>query len=167
MKASRSLLTSAWCAFSPFTCSSLYRSFAFCSPTSVFRLISREQSVYYFSDEINRSLQVERKDGRRMRKPALARMDESVVRRSKDEKYEKCNSVGLCSKRNAGHRSLMRYRLKKACDSLKSCPLPMIHPSEAQALNGFGPKTCERLEKRLREHCEENGLPMPKRKCTS
>ncbi|KAL8714957.1 MAG: hypothetical protein Q9225_006486, partial [Loekoesia sp. 1 TL-2023] len=54
--------------------------------------------------------------------------------------------------------------LKKACDSLKSCPLPMTHPSEAQALNGFGPKTCERLEKRLREHCKENGLPMPKRK---
>ncbi|KAL9020856.1 MAG: hypothetical protein Q9185_001927 [Variospora sp. 1 TL-2023] len=91
-------------------------------------------------------------------------MDESVVRRRKDEKFEECNSVGLCSKRIAGHRSLMRSRLKKACDSLKSCPLPMIHPSEAQALNGFGPKTCERLEKRLREHCEENGLPMPKRK---
>ncbi|KAL8763430.1 MAG: hypothetical protein Q9184_000738 [Pyrenodesmia sp. 2 TL-2023] len=54
--------------------------------------------------------------------------------------------------------------LKKACDSLKSCPLPMTHPSEALALNGFGPKTCERLEKRLKEHCEENGLPMPKRK---
>lgn len=54
--------------------------------------------------------------------------------------------------------------LKKACDSLKSCPLPMTHPSEAQRLNGFGPKTCERLEKRLREHCEENALPMPKRK---
>ncbi|KAI4120294.1 MAG: hypothetical protein LQ338_007118, partial [Usnochroma carphineum] len=54
--------------------------------------------------------------------------------------------------------------LKKACDSLKSCPLPMMHPVEAQALSGFGPKTCERLEKQLRQHCEENGLPMPKRK---
>ncbi|KAL8895294.1 MAG: hypothetical protein Q9207_008227, partial [Kuettlingeria erythrocarpa] len=40
----------------------------------------------------------------------------------------------------------------------------MTHPSEAQALNGFGPKTCERLEKRLKEHCEEKGIPMPKRK---
>ncbi|KAL8826749.1 MAG: hypothetical protein Q9170_007287 [Blastenia crenularia] len=40
----------------------------------------------------------------------------------------------------------------------------MTYPSEAQALNGFGPKTCERLEKQLKEHCEANGLPMPKRK---
>ncbi|KAL9600683.1 MAG: hypothetical protein Q9219_003013 [cf. Caloplaca sp. 3 TL-2023] len=38
----------------------------------------------------------------------------------------------------------------------------MTHPLEAQALNGFGPKTCERLEKKLRAHCEENGMPMPK-----
>ena len=62
--------------------------------------------------------------------------------------------VGLCALR----------RLKKACDALKICPLPMVHPSEAQALNGFGPKTCEKLEKKLKKHCEENGLPMPKRK---
>ncbi|KAL8770547.1 MAG: hypothetical protein Q9209_003803 [Squamulea sp. 1 TL-2023] len=53
---------------------------------------------------------------------------------------------------------------KKACDSLRDCPLTLIHPSEAQALNGFGPKICERLEQRLKQHCEENGLPMPKRK---
>ncbi|KAL8947013.1 MAG: hypothetical protein Q9222_006664 [Ikaeria aurantiellina] len=53
---------------------------------------------------------------------------------------------------------------KKACDSLRSCPLTLTHPSEAQALTGFGPKICERLEQRLKQHCEENGLPMPKRK---
>ncbi|KAL8885992.1 MAG: hypothetical protein Q9192_006553, partial [Flavoplaca navasiana] len=53
---------------------------------------------------------------------------------------------------------------KKACDSLRSCPLTLTHPSETQALNGFGPKICERLEQRLKQHCEENGLPMPKRK---
>ncbi|KAL8847060.1 MAG: hypothetical protein Q9221_007879 [Calogaya cf. arnoldii] len=53
---------------------------------------------------------------------------------------------------------------KKACDSLRNCPLTLTHPSETQALNGFGPKICERLEQRLKQHCEENGLPMPKRK---
>ncbi|KAL8804329.1 MAG: hypothetical protein Q9182_002611 [Xanthomendoza sp. 2 TL-2023] len=53
---------------------------------------------------------------------------------------------------------------KKACDSLKNCPLVLTHPSETQALHGFGPKICERLEQRLKQHCEENGLPMPKRK---
>ncbi|KAL9576383.1 MAG: hypothetical protein Q9212_007145 [Teloschistes hypoglaucus] len=53
---------------------------------------------------------------------------------------------------------------KKAINSLKSCPLTLTHPSEAQALNGFGPKICGDLEKRLQRHCDENGLPMPKRK---
>ncbi|KAL8685940.1 MAG: hypothetical protein Q9224_005610, partial [Gallowayella concinna] len=53
---------------------------------------------------------------------------------------------------------------KKACDSLKNCPLILTHPSETQALHGFGPKICERLEQRMKQHCEENGLPMPKRK---
>ncbi|KAL8777046.1 MAG: hypothetical protein Q9194_002776, partial [Teloschistes cf. exilis] len=53
---------------------------------------------------------------------------------------------------------------KKAIISLKKCPLTLTHPSEAQALNGFGPKICGDLEKRLQRHCDENGLPMPKRK---
>lgn len=50
---------------------------------------------------------------------------------------------------------------KKAYDSLKSCPLVFSHPSEAQQLHGFGPKLCERLTAKLKEHCEQNGLPMP------
>ncbi|KAL8780447.1 MAG: hypothetical protein Q9213_006459 [Squamulea squamosa] len=58
----------------------------------------------------------------------------------------------------------MQISYKKACDSLRNCPLTLTHPSETQALNGFGPKICERLEQRLKQHCEENGLPMPKRK---
>ncbi|KAL8676021.1 MAG: hypothetical protein Q9186_007413 [Xanthomendoza sp. 1 TL-2023] len=57
-----------------------------------------------------------------------------------------------------------KSRYKKACDSLKNCPLILTHPSETQALHGFGPKICERLEQRMKQHCEENGLPMPKRK---
>ncbi|KAG0649671.1 Crossover junction endonuclease MUS81 [Hyphodiscus hymeniophilus] len=50
---------------------------------------------------------------------------------------------------------------KKAYDSLKSCPLPFDHPSEAQQLHGFGPKLCDRLTTKLKEHCEREGLPMP------
>lgn len=50
---------------------------------------------------------------------------------------------------------------KKAYDSLKSCPLPFQHPSEAQQLHGFGPKLCDRLTAKLAAYCQENGLPMP------
>lgn len=50
---------------------------------------------------------------------------------------------------------------KKAYDSLKSCPLPFQHPSEAQQLHGFGPKLCGRLTEKLAKYCRENGLPMP------
>ena len=50
---------------------------------------------------------------------------------------------------------------KKAYDSMKSCPLPFTHPSEAQQLTGFGPKLCNRLTDKLKDYCEEHGLPMP------
>ncbi|OAX78871.1 hypothetical protein ACJ72_06817 [Emergomyces africanus] len=50
---------------------------------------------------------------------------------------------------------------KKAYDSMKACPLPFNHPSEAQQLHGFGPKLCDRLTAKLTAHCEENGLPLP------
>jgi crossover junction endonuclease MUS81 len=50
---------------------------------------------------------------------------------------------------------------KKAYDSLKSCPLPFQHPSEAQQLHGFGPKLCDRLTAKLAAYCKDNGLPMP------
>jgi crossover junction endonuclease MUS81 len=50
---------------------------------------------------------------------------------------------------------------KKAYDSLKSCPLPFTHPSEAQQLTGFGPKLCSRLTDKLKEYCTEHDLPMP------
>lgn len=51
---------------------------------------------------------------------------------------------------------------KHAYDSLKSCPITFQHPSHLQQLKGFGPKICERLTDKLKSHCEENGLPMPK-----
>ncbi|PYH45554.1 crossover junction endonuclease MUS81 [Aspergillus saccharolyticus JOP 1030-1] len=50
---------------------------------------------------------------------------------------------------------------KKAYESMKACPLVFQHPSEAQQLNGLGPKLCDRLTEKLKEYCEENGLPMP------
>ncbi|KAJ9239213.1 hypothetical protein DTO169E5_4503 [Paecilomyces variotii] len=50
---------------------------------------------------------------------------------------------------------------KKAYDSMKACPLVFSHPSEAQQLNGLGPKLCERLTEKLKAYCEDNGLPMP------
>jgi crossover junction endonuclease MUS81 len=52
---------------------------------------------------------------------------------------------------------------KKAYDSLKACPLPFQHPSEAQQLHGFGPKLCDRLTEKLNAYCKENGLPVPER----
>ncbi|OQV03802.1 ERCC4 domain-containing protein [Cladophialophora immunda] len=53
---------------------------------------------------------------------------------------------------------------KKAYQSIKACPLAFSHPSEAQQLNGLGPKLCDRLTEKLKQHCEQNGLPMPKKK---
>jgi len=51
---------------------------------------------------------------------------------------------------------------KHAYESLKACPIRFEHPAALQRLRGFGPKICERLTEKLKAHCEENGLPMPK-----
>ncbi|KAI9368357.1 crossover junction endonuclease mus81 [Aspergillus egyptiacus] len=50
---------------------------------------------------------------------------------------------------------------KKAYESMKACPLVFQHPSEAQQLNGLGPKLCQRLTDNLKDYCAANGLPMP------
>jgi ERCC4-type nuclease len=50
---------------------------------------------------------------------------------------------------------------KHAYDSLKACPIAFEHPASLVQLRGFGPKLCERLTEKLRQYCEENGLPMP------
>ncbi|KOS20441.1 Crossover junction endonuclease MUS81 [Escovopsis weberi] len=52
---------------------------------------------------------------------------------------------------------------KHAYDSLKACPITIDHPSSLQQLRGFGPKLCDRLKKKMEEHCRQNGLPMPTR----
>ncbi|KAK3334949.1 ERCC4 domain-containing protein [Neurospora tetraspora] len=51
---------------------------------------------------------------------------------------------------------------KKAYNSLKSCPLTFQHPSELKVLKGFGDGITSRLTDKLKQYCEENGLPMPK-----
>ncbi|KAJ5105874.1 hypothetical protein NUU61_003221 [Penicillium alfredii] len=50
---------------------------------------------------------------------------------------------------------------KKAYESMKACPLVFQHPSQAQQLNGLGPKLCDRLTEKLNAYCHENGLPLP------
>ena len=52
---------------------------------------------------------------------------------------------------------------KKAYESMKACPLTFNHPIEAQQLHGLGPKLCDRLTEKLKAHCAENGLPMPRK----
>lgn len=44
---------------------------------------------------------------------------------------------------------------------MKACPLELSHPSEAIQLSGLGPKLCDRLTAKLKEYCEQHGLPMP------
>lgn len=52
---------------------------------------------------------------------------------------------------------------RKAYNSMKACPLTFSHPSEAQQLDGIGTKICDILIDKLKEHCEANGLPAPKK----
>ncbi|KPI43124.1 Crossover junction endonuclease mus81 [Cyphellophora attinorum] len=52
---------------------------------------------------------------------------------------------------------------KKAYQSMKACPTTFAHPSEAQQLNGLGPKLCDRLTDKLKKYTSENGLPMPEK----
>ena len=50
---------------------------------------------------------------------------------------------------------------KNAYNSLKACPIPFTHPSEAKQLTGFGDLLCKRLTDKLKDYCEDNDLPMP------
>ncbi|KAJ8113054.1 hypothetical protein ONZ43_g5241 [Nemania bipapillata] len=67
--------------------------------------------------------------------------------------------VDLARERNS--KGVITY--KNAYNALKACPITFNHPSQLQQLKGFGPKLCDRLTERLQKHCQENGLPMPKR----
>ena len=65
--------------------------------------------------------------------------------------------------RNSKGFTIDRYccSYKKAYESMKACPLEFSHPSEAIQLSGLGPKLCDRLTDKLKEYCDQNGLPMP------
>lgn len=63
--------------------------------------------------------------------------------------------------RERGSKGVTTYR--NAYNALKACPLTMSHPCQLQNLKWFGPTLCNRLAERLKTHCEDNGLPMPKK----
>lgn len=65
----------------------------------------------------------------------------------------------LDTARERNSKGFTTYR--NAYESLKACPLVFQHPAELQQLKGFGPKLCERLADKLKQHCQENALPMP------
>ncbi|KAI1828060.1 ERCC4 domain-containing protein [Xylaria intraflava] len=67
--------------------------------------------------------------------------------------------VDLAQERN----SIGVTTYKHAYDALKACPITFSHPSQLQQLKGFGPTLTGRLTEKLQKHCQENGLPMPKR----
>ncbi|RYP23087.1 hypothetical protein DL765_001342 [Monosporascus sp. GIB2] len=69
-------------------------------------------------------------------------------------------SLDLARERNS--KAVNTY--KSAYNALKACPITFTHPSQLQQLKGFGPKLTDRLTEKMKKHCEENGLPMPKRK---
>lgn len=52
---------------------------------------------------------------------------------------------------------------KKAYHSMKACPTRFQHASEAEQLNGIGPKLCTRLNEKHIVYCNDNGLPAPKK----
>ncbi|KAJ9610365.1 Crossover junction endonuclease mus81 [Cladophialophora chaetospira] len=68
----------------------------------------------------------------------------------------------------AKERSAKSYTVyKKAYTSMIACPTVLKHPSEAQILNGIGPKLCDKLTDKLREYSDEHGIPMPKKNSRS
>ncbi|KAE9570308.1 Crossover junction endonuclease [Colletotrichum fructicola] len=66
----------------------------------------------------------------------------------------------LNTARERGMKSITTYR--NAYESLKACPITFKHPRQLVQLKGFGDKLSSRLTDKLKEHCEANGLPMPK-----
>ena len=46
---------------------------------------------------------------------------------------------------------------------MEKYPIPFQHPAEAIILNGIGPTLIQKLERKLKQHCEENRQSMPLR----
>ncbi|KAK1500063.1 crossover junction endonuclease MUS81 [Colletotrichum tamarilloi] len=66
----------------------------------------------------------------------------------------------LDTARERNMKSTSTYR--NAYESLKACPITFQHPRQLTQLKGFGDKLSSRLTDKLKEHCQSNGLPMPK-----
>lgn len=52
---------------------------------------------------------------------------------------------------------------KRAYQSMLKCPMKLSHPSEATLLENIGAGLAKRMTEALEQHCEENGLPKPKK----
>ncbi|KAH8197932.1 hypothetical protein TruAng_007882 [Truncatella angustata] len=63
--------------------------------------------------------------------------------------------------RERNSKGVITYR--NAYNALKACPIKFSHPCQLQTLKGFGEKLCARLTEKLKKHCEDNGLPIPKK----
>lgn len=50
---------------------------------------------------------------------------------------------------------------KRAYDSIKACPFPFTHPSEAKQLQNIGDKLVDRLTEKMEEYCKAANIPMP------
>ncbi|KAK9468720.1 hypothetical protein V1512DRAFT_257749 [Lipomyces arxii] len=57
--------------------------------------------------------------------------------------------------------SKAQHVYKRSLDSLKASPVTFVHPDEMLNLKGFGPGTCSKLKKKLKEYCVANGQDMP------
>ncbi|ORY04066.1 putative DNA repair protein Mus81 [Basidiobolus meristosporus CBS 931.73] len=53
------------------------------------------------------------------------------------------------------------HTYRKAYLSMSKYPLPFNHPREATQLEGIGPGIVSKLEKKMKEYCEKNDLPLP------
>jgi crossover junction endonuclease MUS81 len=71
--------------------------------------------------------------------------------------------VGEWLEKAKEHNSKGVSTYKNAYKSLQSCTIAFDHPSQVQQLQGFGEKMCERLTLKMKEYCEQNGLPMPQK----
>ncbi|KAI9261458.1 hypothetical protein BDA99DRAFT_511408 [Phascolomyces articulosus] len=59
--------------------------------------------------------------------------------------------------------SKLHYTYMKAYNSLNKCQQEFTHPVETKQLHGIGDTIAKRLEKKLKQYCDDNGIPMPQK----
>lgn len=50
---------------------------------------------------------------------------------------------------------------KRACNSIRSCPIVFATPRDLISLAGVGPGLVGKLEKKFKDHCQAKGIPVP------